>query len=244
MAMFKVKSSKGSYVVSTPEGDASFKPAAHGGVQAADKSSHNMSAKVYMKAMKAAGKFHAAERRKAKSIKEARRPKSKKAKQAWMRAYSDELVKLDPSKAGKIDWDTAAFFYNSGKDPKEAARKKAKSKKESVDTMLEDLGFIDTLTEAKNSKFSSWLGTSVSETDGVKRLTKVMKDHTKLWKSFDKSFNSWQDSMAKALMMGRKADAQIAQRNVNLNFKHREEVSKDIDELERMIAKAKKAGLK
>ncbi len=46
-------------------------------------------------------------------------------KQAWMKKYSYELTKLAPAMAGKIDWDTAAHLFNTGKDPRAAARQTA-----------------------------------------------------------------------------------------------------------------------
>jgi transketolase len=47
---------------------------------------------------------------------------NKAAKRAqWMKAYEEELIKLLPQLRGKVDWDTATFFFVKGYDPKRAA---------------------------------------------------------------------------------------------------------------------------
>jgi hypothetical protein len=52
-------------------------------------------------------------------------------RQAWMRTYSDTLTaELPAAAAGRIDWDTAVFLYNSGKDAEDAARQQAESLRE------------------------------------------------------------------------------------------------------------------
>jgi hypothetical protein len=33
-------------------------------------------------------------------------------RQNWMAAFEDAVVELSPQLAGKIDWDTAAYFFN------------------------------------------------------------------------------------------------------------------------------------
>lgn len=43
------------------------------------------------------------------------------AKAAWLTGVTNRVVKADPSKAGKMDWDTATYLYNSGKSMDEAA---------------------------------------------------------------------------------------------------------------------------
>lgn len=47
-----------------------------------------------------------------------------KQKAAWMKKYQEELSKRKDHKAGKVDWDTATFLFNSGKTPEEAAQNK------------------------------------------------------------------------------------------------------------------------
>jgi len=42
-------------------------------------------------------------------------------RQAWMATYESELVKRVPEWTGKVDWNSAIYFYNSGRDPIEAA---------------------------------------------------------------------------------------------------------------------------
>lgn len=50
--------------------------------------------------------------------------RKKEAKRAeWMLALTEEVVALDESKAGRIDWDTATCLYNIGKSPTYAARR-------------------------------------------------------------------------------------------------------------------------
>jgi hypothetical protein len=54
-------------------------------------------------------------------------PKSKRPQ--WMAEYEKELVRLKPELRGKVDWDTAAYFFLSGVPPKEAAQKHATGSK-------------------------------------------------------------------------------------------------------------------
>tara|TARA_Y100000310_G_scaffold1346_1_gene1827 strand:+ start:1052 stop:1474 length:423 start_codon:yes stop_codon:yes gene_type:complete len=60
----------------------------------------------------------------------------------WMRDVSDEVEKLNPKMAGRIDWDTAQYLMNTGKKPKEAAKRLVKlgestiSRKEMKDVAL------------------------------------------------------------------------------------------------------------
>ena len=44
----------------------------------------------------------------------------------WMADLSDEVERLNPKMAGRIDWDTAQYLMNKGMKPKEAAKKVAK----------------------------------------------------------------------------------------------------------------------
>ena len=44
----------------------------------------------------------------------------------WMIDLSNEVKKLNPKMAGKIDWDTAQYLLNKGIDAKEAAKQLAK----------------------------------------------------------------------------------------------------------------------
>lgn len=52
-------------------------------------------------------------------------PKSKRPQ--WMAEYERELVKLKPELRGKVDWDTATFFFVKGYDPKRAAQEYAEN---------------------------------------------------------------------------------------------------------------------
>jgi hypothetical protein len=40
----------------------------------------------------------------------------------WMSRFSDHVVTLNGKLSGKIDWHTAQFFYDQGRDPIEAAQ--------------------------------------------------------------------------------------------------------------------------
>ena len=44
----------------------------------------------------------------------------------WLADLSDEVERLNPKMAGRIDWDTAQYLMNKGMKPKEAAKKVAK----------------------------------------------------------------------------------------------------------------------
>ena len=44
----------------------------------------------------------------------------------WMKALSDEIERLNPKMAGRIEWDTAQYLMNTGVKPKEAAKRMAK----------------------------------------------------------------------------------------------------------------------
>lgn len=41
----------------------------------------------------------------------------------WMQDYEHLVVSSRPEQAGRIDWDTATFFYNSGYSPEMASAK-------------------------------------------------------------------------------------------------------------------------
>ena len=43
------------------------------------------------------------------------------ARQQWFRAFEDAVLKLAPHLAGKLDWDTATFFFNEGMTADDAA---------------------------------------------------------------------------------------------------------------------------
>jgi hypothetical protein len=43
----------------------------------------------------------------------------------WMAAFEAAAVRLNPSLSGKIDWNTATFFYNEGRTPDLAAKSMA-----------------------------------------------------------------------------------------------------------------------
>ena len=44
----------------------------------------------------------------------------------WMADVNDEVEKLNPKMAGRIDWDTAQHLMNKGTKPKEAAKRLVK----------------------------------------------------------------------------------------------------------------------
>jgi hypothetical protein len=44
-----------------------------------------------------------------------------KLRAAWMAQFETKLIELKPALAGKIDWDTATFFFNQGLAPVAAA---------------------------------------------------------------------------------------------------------------------------
>ena len=46
----------------------------------------------------------------------------------WMATFEAAAVRLDPTLAGKIDWDTATFFFNQGRSPELAAKSMAGAK--------------------------------------------------------------------------------------------------------------------
>lgn len=52
-------------------------------------------------------------------------PKSKRPQ--WMSEYEKELTNILPHLHGKIDWDTATYFFTQGIPPKDAAHKFAES---------------------------------------------------------------------------------------------------------------------
>lgn len=45
------------------------------------------------------------------------------AKAAWLAEFEDRLVALYPLLAGKLDWDTATFFYNEGLSTEQAVER-------------------------------------------------------------------------------------------------------------------------
>ena len=50
------------------------------------------------------------------------KPNHKIAQATWLRLYEAALIATIPALAGKIDWDTANYFYYRGGDtPQEAA---------------------------------------------------------------------------------------------------------------------------
>lgn len=49
--------------------------------------------------------------------------KSDNRRAIWMRDYERLVVARFPSFVGRIDWDTATFFYRSGYTPQDAANK-------------------------------------------------------------------------------------------------------------------------
>lgn len=48
-------------------------------------------------------------------------------RQHWMAAYKAELESQLPAVAGRIDWNTAAYFFNSEFDAVQAAQQAAKT---------------------------------------------------------------------------------------------------------------------
>lgn len=46
-------------------------------------------------------------------------------RELWMRRFEDCVIARKPGASGKIDWNTATFFYNSGMTPELAAHRYA-----------------------------------------------------------------------------------------------------------------------
>ena len=46
-----------------------------------------------------------------------------KKRQYWMRLYEMAVVSIDPEQRGKVDWDQATYFYNTGMHYMDAANK-------------------------------------------------------------------------------------------------------------------------
>ena len=53
-------------------------------------------------------------------------PGRQKQHQQWMAAFADEVERINPKMAGRIDWDTAQYLKDKGMKPKEAAKRIAK----------------------------------------------------------------------------------------------------------------------
>ena len=49
-----------------------------------------------------------------------------KIHQQWMKAFADEVERINPKMVGRIDWDTAQYLKDKVVKPKEAAKKVAK----------------------------------------------------------------------------------------------------------------------
>ena len=49
----------------------------------------------------------------------------------WKARFSDSVVALEPKHSGRIEWDSATFFYSQGLDPVEAAERYVKTMRES-----------------------------------------------------------------------------------------------------------------
>lgn len=47
----------------------------------------------------------------------------KKSQAEWMKAYETLLSKRGDHQAGRVDWDTATYLYNTGVSPEEAVKK-------------------------------------------------------------------------------------------------------------------------
>ena len=73
----------------------------------------------------------------------------------WMADVSDEIEKLNPKMAGRIDWDTAQYLMNTGKKPKEAAKKLVKlgESKISRQDMLDVSLFADDAAPTDKNKW-------------------------------------------------------------------------------------------
>jgi len=54
---------------------------------------------------------------------------SERKRANWMLAFEGNLVRLRPELVGRVDWDTAAYLYNSGVSPEVAAERVSKSDK-------------------------------------------------------------------------------------------------------------------
>lgn len=44
-----------------------------------------------------------------------------KMKQRWMAAFESKVLELNPKFTGKIDWNTAIFYWNNGRYASDAA---------------------------------------------------------------------------------------------------------------------------
>jgi hypothetical protein len=49
-------------------------------------------------------------------------------REKWMAQFEDEVCKLAPQHRGKIEWDTATYFYNQAMGWREAARAYAENR--------------------------------------------------------------------------------------------------------------------
>jgi hypothetical protein len=48
----------------------------------------------------------------------------------WKARFSDAVVTLEPKYSGRIEWDSATFFYNQGMEPQEAAKRYVKNREQ------------------------------------------------------------------------------------------------------------------
>ena len=46
-----------------------------------------------------------------------------KKREVWMRQFENRVLTLAPQHAGKIEWESATYFYNTGVHPYEAAKR-------------------------------------------------------------------------------------------------------------------------
>jgi hypothetical protein len=51
------------------------------------------------------------------------RVRTMKKREVWMRQFENRVLALAPQHAGKIEWDSATYFYNTGVHPYEAAKR-------------------------------------------------------------------------------------------------------------------------
>jgi acetylornithine/succinyldiaminopimelate/putrescine aminotransferase len=49
--------------------------------------------------------------------------------QRWMQRFEDKVCELAPQHRGKIEWQTATFFFNEGRDAIEAAKQYVETRK-------------------------------------------------------------------------------------------------------------------
>lgn len=57
-------------------------------------------------------------------------PNKAEIRQQWLATYEQELTRLIPELAGKVDWHTANYLFNTGNAARDAAERMAKRYKD------------------------------------------------------------------------------------------------------------------